>query len=353
VPGDVCSTPAPAGLFGAKAGAPPRACSALSAPTSSTAAMPAAATHVDLCENPRMLLSLRLLVAGIAAVSLLQARSLRPRDVDALPSKTADAKIPYGADDLQYGELRLPSGKGPFAVAVVIHGGCWVSKFATLQNTAALSDALRDAGVATWNVEYRRLDNPGGGWPGTFVDVALATDHVRAIAKQHPLDLTRVVTVGHSAGGHLALWAAARSKLPQGSPLYRPNPLPVRAAVALGGPGDLKNFHAYAARICGSNVIDALMGGAPSKVADRYAHGSPFELLPLGVRQVLIVGVNDGVMPPPAREAYAAAATKAGDRVEIVEVPGSHFEVIAPTSEAWPIVREKIVTLTMGVQVTK
>lgn len=285
------------------------------------------------------------LALTLAVGSIPQAQRLSPRDVDKLPSKPADAKIPYGDDPLQFGELRLPQGKGPFPVAVVIHGGCWVSKFATLQNTAAMSDALRDAGIATWNIEYRRLDNPGGGWPGTFADVADATDKVREIAKAHPLDLSRVLTIGHSAGGHLALWAAARSRVQKGSPLDRANPLPLKAAIALGGPGDLKGFYEYAARICGSNVIDSLMGGSPSSVADRYAQGSPAELLPLGVRQVLIVGVDDGVMPPPARESYAAAATKVGDKVEIVEVPGGHFEVTAPTSTAWPTVREKVLSL--------
>lgn len=281
-----------------------------------------------------------------ASSTIVQAQQrLGPRDVEALPSKPADTRIPYGADPLHFGELRLPKGNGPFPVAVVIHGGCWVSPFATLQNTAALADALRDAGIATWNIEYRRLDNAGGGWPGTFADIADATDHVRQIAKAHPLDLSRVVTVGHSAGAHLALWAAARSRLPKGSPLNRPDPLRLRAAVALGGPGDLKGFYEYAAKICGSNVIDKLMGGSPASVAERYAQGSPAELLPLGVRQVLIVGVQDGVMPPPMRESYAAAATKAGDTVEILEVPGGHFEVIAPTSAAWPMVRDKILAL--------
>ena len=285
------------------------------------------------------------LVLTFAGVGISQTQRLGPRDIDRLPSKPADTKIPYGEDPLQFGELRLPRGKGPFPVAVVIHGGCWVSKFATLQNAAALSDALRDAGVATWNIEYRRLDNPGGGWPGTFADVADATDKVREIAKAHPLDLSRVVAVGHSAGGHLALWAAARSKVQKDSPLHRANPLPLKAAVALGGPGDLKGFYEYAGRICGSNVIDSLMGGSPSSVPDRYAQGSPAEMLPFGVRQVLIVGVDDGVMPPPARQSYAAAAMKAGDTVEIVEVPGGHFEVIAPTSAAWPTVRDKVLSL--------
>lgn len=286
-----------------------------------------------------------LVLAGVAPALSQPAPRLRPRDVDALPSKPADTKIPYGQDDLQYGELRLPKGKGPFPVAVVIHGGCWVAKFATLQNTAALADALRDAGFATWNVEYRRLDNAGGGWPGTFADIAGATDIVRRIAEEHPLDLSRVVTVGHSAGGHLALWAGARSRLPTSSPLYRDSPLRLRAAVALGGPGDLRAFREYDETICGAPVIDQLMGGAPETVGDRYAQGSPAELLPFGVRQVLIVGLDDGVMPPPEREAYAARATKAGDRAEIVEVPGGHFEVIAPTSAAWPKVRDTLLAL--------
>jgi acetyl esterase/lipase len=277
--------------------------------------------------------------------AVVTAQRLRPRDVDALPSKPADTKIPYGKDDRQYGELRLPKGSGPFPVAVVIHGGCWVEKFATLQNTAALADALRDAGVATWNIEYRRADSPGGGWPGTFADIADGIDVLSRIADEHPLDLKRIVAVGHSAGAHLALWAAARARLPKSSPVYRQSALPLRAAVALGGPGDLRAFRAYDEKICGTPVIDQLMGGTPEEHAARYAEGSPVEMLPLGVRQVLIVGVDDGVMPPPERESYAARATKAGDRVEIVEVPGSHFEVIAPTSTAWPAVRDKVLEL--------
>lgn len=283
------------------------------------------------------------ILAAVAAA--MAAQRLRPRDVDALPSKPADTKVPYGTDDRQFGELRIPKGNGPFPVAVVIHGGCWVEKFATLQNTAALSDALRDAGVATWNIEYRRADSPGGGWPGTFGDVADGVDILRTIAREHPLDLSRVVAVGHSAGAHLALWAGARAKLPKTSPAYRDNPLGLRAAVALGGPGDLRSMREYDQKICGSNVIDQLMGGGPAEHADRYAQGSPAELLPHGIRQVLIVGVDDGVMPTPEREGYAARATKAGDRAEVIEVPGGHFEVIAPTSTAWPTVRDKILEI--------
>jgi acetyl esterase/lipase len=284
-------------------------------------------------------------IVVLIAAAVMPAQRLRPSDIDKLPSKPADAKASYGSDPLQFGELRLPPGRGPFPVAVVIHGGCWVSEFATLQNTSAAADALRDAGVATWNIEYRRSNNPGGGWPGTFLDVAAATDYLRELAKQHPLDIDRVLAVGHSAGAHLALWAAARSKLAATSALFSAAPMPLRAAVALGGPGDLRDFSGYAAKVCGSNVVEKLMGGSAGAVADRYAQGSPVQLLPFGVRQVLIAGDADPIMPAAAREAYAAAARKAGDTVELIEVPGGHFEIIAPHSAAWPTVRDKVLAL--------
>lgn len=288
-------------------------------------------------------LSLLALLPWTAADS---AQRLRPRDVDALPSRPAESRIAYGTDPLNYGDLRLPRGDGPFPVVIVVHGGCWVSRFATLQNTAALSDALRDAGVATWNVEYRRLDQPGGGWPGTFLDVAAAADHVRVLAKQHPLDLNRVVAVGHSAGGHLALWLAARPRLDAGSELRRENPLKLAGAVALGGPGDLRDFTMYDESICGSSVVEQLLGGPPESVPRRYAQASPAELLPFGTQQVLIVGEQDGVMPPASRDRYVAAARKAGDKIDLVVIPDAgHFEVIAPTTSAWPIVRDRVLEL--------
>jgi acetyl esterase/lipase len=151
--------------------------------------------------------------------------------------------------------------------------------------------------------------------------------------------------VGHSAGAHLALWAAAQSRLPSSSVLHRDAPLPVLGAVALGGPGDLRDFETYGREICGP-ALERLIGGAPDAVPERWAHASPSELLPLGVRQVLIVGESDPVMPLRAREAYAAKARAAGDRVDLVVVPGAHFEVIAPTTEAFAIAKDQ----TLGLQ---
>jgi len=159
-----------------------------------------------------------LAMASCLMASPALAQRLGPRDVDTLPSRAPQLREAYGADSLQFGELRLPRmGLGPFPVAVVIHGGCWTKGFATLRNTAAVASALADEGIATWNVEYRQMGDPGAGWPNSFLDVGAAVDHLRALAKAWPLDLTRVVVLGHSAGAHLALWAAARPRLPRSS----------------------------------------------------------------------------------------------------------------------------------------
>jgi acetyl esterase/lipase len=276
--------------------------------------------------------------------SSLWAQRLSPRDVDAMPSKPADARVAYGKEPAQFGDLRLPKGSGPFPVVVILHGGCWIAEVASLQNTAAFADALRDAGVATWNVEYRRVGEAGGGWPGTFEDVGAAVDHVRELAVRYPVEPKRVVVTGHSAGAHLALWAAARTRLPKASPLHADSPLPLAASVPLGGPGDLRDFETYGSNICGPG-LESLLGGKADEQAERYAQASPAELLPLGVRQILIVGEHDPVMPPRSREAYVEKAKKAGDAAELLVVPGSHFEVIAPGTEAFAAVKAKLLAL--------
>jgi acetyl esterase/lipase len=296
------------------------------------------------CRSPWLAASI---LAALLAVREAAGQRLRPRDVDSLAAKPPTARIAYGTDSLQFGDLRLPAGPGPFPVVVLIHGGCWVHRLASLQNTTALADALRDAGVATWNVEYRRLDNPGGGWPGTFLDVAAAADSLRWLAQRYGLDLERVVAVGHSAGGHLALWLAARSKIPEGSPIRALKPIAVVGAVALGGPGDLRDFMTYGQRSCGAGVIDKLLGGTFEDVPDRWRAASPAELLPLGVRQRLVVGDDDFIMPERARDAYVARARASDDEVDLIVIPDAgHFEVIAPTTAAWPRVREAILELT-------
>jgi acetyl esterase/lipase len=234
-------------------------------------------------------------------------------------------------------------------VVVLIHGGCFKAAYATLRDLAPMGDALKADGIATWNIEYRRLGEPGGGWSGTYLDVAHGIDHLRAMARKHNLDLSRVVLLGHSAGGHLAMWAAARARVPAASPVYAPDPLPVRGVIDLAGPLDLTaNIPGYE-RLCGDTVITALLGGSPATMPERYAQASPINLLPLGVPQVLVIGDHEDFVPRPFVAVYAAAAARAGDSVRIITIPrAGHFEIASPRTAAWPHVEAAIRSLLDG-----
>jgi len=193
--------------------------------------------------------------------------------------------------------------------------------------------------IAAWNIEYRRVGNANGGWPNTMLDVALATDFVRSLAAQYTLDTERVVTVGHSAGGHLALWVAARQRITTGE-LLTQDPMRVTGAVSLAGCADLD----YVAQLgLSNNAAVDLLGGEPQTVPERYATASPAALLPLGVPQVLIHGTRDNNVPFDVSQFYARKATEAGDDVTLIELPGAdHFVVIDPTSESWAITLKEI-----------
>jgi acetyl esterase/lipase len=271
-----------------------------------------------------------------------------PGDVNSLHSKKADFRIPYGKDPQQFGDLRLPDGSQPHPVAIIIHGGCWISKFATLQNTAALSDALRECGIATWNIEYRATDQSGGGWPGTFTDVGQAADYLREIAKMHGLDLNHVIVIGHSAGGHLALWLSSRHKLPKGSALYVSNPLHLQGALVLGGVPDLKAFRNLCKTVCGEDVIERLLGGND----ERYREISPQELLPLGTPQILVYGAEDRAVPPALGRSYAEAAREKGDMCALYVVKNAaHHEHTAPNSITWPLIKSAAFSLLQGTMI--
>jgi len=275
----------------------------------------------------------------------LLAQNLGPRDVDALPATKPTAILAYGTAPLQVGELRLPEGKGPFPVAVVIHGGCWTKGLATMQNTGPIASDLTRNGVATWNIEYRQIGDDGGAWPGTFLDWGAAVDDLRTLAKTYPLDLSRVVVVGHSAGAHAALWLAARHRLPADSEIRGADPLPIKAAVALDGPCDLIGFVGMDEEIWGMRAVVPLMGGTPAEQPARYAQASPQALLPLGVSQFLI-----SANPLNAAKAaeYQKLARAKGDHVDVLTIDTGHFELIAPGNDAWTSVKRVILDQAFG-----
>jgi acetyl esterase/lipase len=281
-------------------------------------------------------------LAGGAAPVSERPRLMTAADLGSLPQPAADHRIAYGPGPLQFGELRLPEGPGPHPVAILIHGGCWLAAY-DLAYVSALADALAAAGVATWSVEYRRVGDEGGGWPGTFADLGAAADFVRRLALEHPLDPQRVVAVGHSAGGHLALWLAGRVGLAAGDELRGGAPLALRGVVALAGITDLAAYAAPAG--CGS-AVPGLLGGPPGDHPERLRRSSPIAMLPLGVPAVLVTAEHDPIVPPVQAASYAAAAATAGDRVELRAVAGAgHFELVDPAHPAFEVLRAAVLEL--------
>ncbi len=250
-----------------------------------------------------------------------------------------DERIGYGPDSLQFGELRLPNGAGPFPIAVVIHGGCWLAEY-DLKHVAAVGEALAGQGIASWTIEYRRVGDANGGWPTTFSDVALGVQHVATLAVRYPqLDTARVVLIGHSAGGHLALWAASSppDASQTGDAMPVPPALPLRGVVSLAGITDLRAYGAQPGS-CNSSV-PLLLGGTPQEVPARYAAASPIELVPLRAPVRLIHGALDPIVPLQQSRNFADRSEEAGGRASVTVVEGAgHFDVIAPLAPAWSAV---------------
>jgi acetyl esterase/lipase len=260
------------------------------------------------------------------------------------PAAAAE-RIAYGPAPSQFGELWLPAANGPAPVVILVHGGCWQAAYG-LDLMNPLAQDLSGQGVAVWNIEYRRLGEPGGGYPGTFLDVGEAVDALRRLIQRPRLDLARLVAIGHSAGGHLALWAAARHRLPQDSPLFMREPLPFGGIVTLAGIDDLAAYRANGPACGGAATIDGLTGARARAPADPLIDTSPAALLPIGIRQIIVSGTEDGIVPARFGRGYAALATAAGDPAEVIEAPGAdHFALIDPASSAWATLRPKILEM--------
>lgn len=253
--------------------------------------------------------------------------------------KRQPIRLQYGGDALNYGDLWLPNNPGPHPVAIVVHGGFWFNSY-DLGLMTPMSNAFADAGIAAWNIEYRRIGDAGGAWPGTLLDNALATEYVSVIATEYNLDLKRVISIGHSAGGHLAFWIAARGKIPEGDILFTGKPLKLRAAISLAGVVDLRR--GYEMKL-GGGAVEKLIGGSDAAAIARFATASPAELLPLGVKQILIHGTADDRVPYEMSAAYQTAAVARGDDARLVTLHGAgHFEVIDPGSKEWGVIMEAV-----------
>ena len=259
------------------------------------------------------------------------------------PSPPFDLRISYGNDSSQFAELRFPNGKGPFPLLFVVHGGFWQSAY-DLSHIGHLCTAFSSAGIITCNIEYRRIGNPGGGWPGTFQDISLATRNIlQAMSTETRFDRTRTAIIGHSAGGHLALWLVGSHRISKDSPLHNDQKQEIRRAISLAGVSDLRS--AWKQKL-GHGTVTRLMDGTPDEHPDRYNTGSPRELLPTGARQVLVHGTADDIVPVSQSEAFVEKAEKLGDRPTLVKLDGiGHFELIDPESEAWSIVASAVLSL--------
>ncbi len=246
-------------------------------------------------------------------------------DILSLPPPPADVRIPYGSDSLQFGDLRSPKGTGPHPVVMNIHGGFWRNKY-DLAHAGHLCAALTAKGCVTWNLEYRRVGDPGGGWPGTFSDIRDGYRFLPQLAKQASLDLARVVVMGHSAGGQLALCLAA----------HEPS---VQRAVSFAGVLGLRR--AWELHLS-TNAVVEFMGGPPEQVPEHYREADPMQL-EIKAEQWVIHGDDDDVVPPDFSRTYFAQKMKKGEKVHLLEIEkAGHFELIDPRSTAWPKIEQAL-----------
>ena len=280
------------------------------------------------------IVSFLLLAAGLAVSVPGKAQErVSWSQIENLPQPPAGEIVAYGDHASQYGELRLPDGEGPFPLAVLIHGGCWQFQYG-VDYIAPIAADLNAHGVATWAIEYRRLGESGGGWPGTFDDAVAALAQVEALGESHPIDTDRIVLAGHSAGGHLALWLASRERIITEQGWQGRLPEGVQGVVGLAAITDLAEYAAGSGD-CNA-AVPMLLGDEAPRYNDRLGVVSPDRLMPPAVPVHLVHGREDAIVPLSQAVVYVNNVNRSGGSASetLIEDAG-HFEPVAPFTESW------------------
>lgn len=250
--------------------------------------------------------------------------------------------VSYGDNRMQVGELRLPDSTStePVPLVIIIHGGCWISALASYRFMDTFSEAITDFGYATWNIEYRALGT-GGAWPTIFQDVGSAVDYTRILAHTYPIDISNIAVIGHSAGGHLALWAASRTTIKNDNELYTENPLVIKGAISLAGVADVTGIHACSPQV--SEIIGMATSPTSETLTNRLLTTSPHHMLPSSTTTVLISGSLDNLVPPAMGTEYSNKASSLGDTSTHYILEGlNHFDLIDPSKTNWSLYQQSL-----------
>ena len=282
----------------------------------------------------KLKLFLTLFVLGFC-LETASAQLVSWRDIIEADHPEPTERIYYGSDSLQFGDLWLPDDEPAHTTVILIHGGCWLDIYPGVELMHLMSNDLRSHGFAVWNLEYRRLGYNGGGYPGTFSDVATGADYLRQIADEFNLNLDRVIASGHSAGGHLATWLSVRENIKPESALFSDDPIKVHAVVSLAGINDLERYAGYGSTSCGEQTVERLVDQL-HRGEFAYSDTSPAELLPIPVPIIEINAAFDAPVPPFFGYNFVHAAKEAGSEAEqILLTESGHFEMISPWTDEW------------------
>jgi acetyl esterase/lipase len=257
------------------------------------------------------------------------------KDIQNFPVPNESISIQYGKAPKQMAYLRILPIEEKQPLIVIIHGGCWVSAIADYQFMEPFAAAMFEAGYATYNLEYRSLGDIGGGHPGTFDDIQLGINFLESLSNQYPIDLQKVILVGHSAGGHLALWSALSGNLS-----FQP-----KGIISLAGIVDLFTYFDREGNKCGSH-IDELMGGLPEKLDSVYRAYSPVFLPVVNQKLSMVHGAKDPIVPIDHIQSFISQGQKENNQLRsvIIEEAG-HFELVAPSGYAWEVILNEILLL--------